>query len=77
MKKNEIQYTDKSIEANVIEDFLPSPDELIFKEEKIKVTLLLSKKSLDFFKEQANKENIPYQSMIRVLLDKYSEHYST
>lgn len=76
MKKDKIKYSDEPIEAKVVNDFLPPPEELNFKEEKVKVTLLLSKKSLNFFKKQAAKEHVPYQSMIRVLLDKYSDHYS-
>jgi len=76
MKKNNIKYTDEAIEAKITKDFLPSPDELVFKEEKVKITLLVSKKSLDFFKNQADKKHVPYQSMIRTLLDKYSENYS-
>ena len=55
----------------VIPDFLPSPSELAFREEGIKVTLALSKKSLEFFKSEAAKHQTPYQRMIRRLLDAY------
>ena len=51
MKNHKTKYTDEPIgEAKVIKDFLPSPDELILKGEAVKVTLLLSKSSIDFFK---------------------------
>src|SRR5260364_32240 len=36
----------------------------------------LSKKSVDFFKETANKHHTGYQKMIRNLLDQYAEHFS-
>lgn len=51
---------------------LPSPKELCYAEEQTKITLSVSKGSLSFFKEQAKKFNIPYQVMIRRLLDHYS-----
>ena len=39
MKK--IKYADEPIDnVKVIEDFLPSPEELIFKEETVKVTII-------------------------------------
>jgi predicted DNA binding CopG/RHH family protein len=55
----------------VISDFLPSPDELAFREEGVKVTLALSKKSVDFFKSEAAKHQTQYQRMIRRLIDAY------
>jgi predicted DNA binding CopG/RHH family protein len=55
----------------VINDFLPPPSELVFKEDTVKVTLGLSRKSVDFFKKQAKKHNTQYQKMIRRLLDLY------
>jgi hypothetical protein len=46
-----IKYTDEPLgELHVISDFLPSPAELAFREEGVKVTLALSKKSVEFFK---------------------------
>ena len=48
--KTKIKYTDESLgDVKVIADFLPSPAELSFNEEAVKVTLALSKKSIDFF----------------------------
>jgi predicted DNA binding CopG/RHH family protein len=55
----------------VIEDFLPSPEHLAFKEEKVKVTIALSKASVDFFKKESKKHRTQYQTMIRRLLDYY------
>jgi hypothetical protein len=50
-----IKYTNEPIDAKVIQDFLPSPEELAFREEGVKVTISLSKKSIDFFKSKAIK----------------------
>jgi len=62
-------------EVRVINDFLPSPGELAFNEEQVKVTIGLSKSSVEFFKEQAAKHHTPYQKMIRRLLDLYVAHH--
>lgn len=69
---NKIKYTDKPMDdVKIIQDFLPSPEELAFKEETVKVTIALSKRSVDFFKEQANNYRTQYQKLIRRLLDEY------
>ena len=57
----------------VIEDFLPSPDQLVPREENVKVTLSLSRRSVAFFKREAQKRRVPYQRMIRALVDNYAE----
>ena len=54
-----------------MEDFLPPPEELVRKEETVKVTLNPSKSSVEFFKRHARKHRVPYQGMIRRLLDLY------
>ena len=76
MSKQTINYTDEPIEATVINDFLPSPDQLVMKDDNVKVTLSLSRKSIDFFKAQAKENHTGYQTMIRSLLDQYSDHYT-
>ena len=69
--KNKIKYNDEPIEARVVSDFLPSPENLVLKERKTRVTLILTEKSLDFFKIAAKKHKASYQAMIRQLLDFY------
>ena len=59
--------------VQVIEDFLPAPADLVPREENVKVTLSLSRRSLDFFKREAKKRRVPYQRMIRALVDTYAE----
>jgi predicted DNA binding CopG/RHH family protein len=61
--------------AEVIPDFLPSPDQLVLKDETVRVTLDLNKRSVDFFKSSARENGVPYQSMIRKVLDIYAERY--
>jgi hypothetical protein len=69
-----IKYTDEPLgEIRVVPDFLPSPSELAFREEGVKVTLALSKKSVEFFKAEASRHHTQYQRMIRRLLDAYVE----
>lgn len=70
-----IKYTDEPIEAKVIQDFLPPPAELAFREEGVKVTMALSKKSVEFFKAEATKHHTQYQRMIRRLIDSYVDAY--
>lgn len=70
-----IKCTNEPIgKVRVISDFLPSPEELALKEETVKVTIALSKTSVEFFKKEAKKYNTQYQKMIRRLLDEYSAH---
>jgi predicted DNA binding CopG/RHH family protein len=67
-----IKYTDEPLgKTQVVTDFLPSPSELAFREEGVKVTLALSKKSVEFFKTEATKHHTQYQRMIRRLIDSY------
>ncbi|MBT9439917.1 MAG: CopG family transcriptional regulator [Desulfobacterales bacterium] len=73
--KEKIKYTNEPIgKVRVLKDFLPSPEELVLKDETVKVTISLSKISIDFFKKEAKKHNTQYQKMIRRLLDEYTAH---
>ncbi|MCF8062397.1 MAG: CopG family transcriptional regulator [Deltaproteobacteria bacterium] len=75
--KKKIKYTDEPMgKVKVIPDFLPSPEELALKDETIKVTISLSKTSVEFFKNEARKHDTHYQKMIRRLLDEYTAHQS-
>ena len=59
--------------VKVIEDFLPSPDALVAREDNVKVTLGLSRRSIEYFKRAAKTRRVPYQRMIRALVDAYAE----
>ena len=68
------KYTNEPLgKLEVIADFLPSPSELAYRDEAVKITLSLSKKSVDFFKSEATKHHTQYQRMIRRLVDSYVE----
>jgi len=72
-----IKYTNEPIGAvRVVPDFLPPPEELVFREEAVKVTIALSKRSVAFFKAEARRHDTQYQKMIRRLLDSYAARYS-
>lgn len=59
-------------QSEVIADFLPSPEQLVFREQSVKVTLELSKRSVDLFKRYARRKGYRYQRMIRTLVDQYA-----
>ncbi len=73
MKKRTSYASEPLGNHEVIPDFLPPPSELAFREEGVKVTLALSRKSVEFFKDAASKHHTQYQRMIRRLLDAYVE----
>ncbi len=64
-------------DVRIVEDFLPAPSELVLREDNVKVTLSLSRSSVDFFKREAGKARVPYQRMIRALVDSYAAHAKT
>ena len=81
MRKN-IIYTEapknisKAIaEGDIVTDFLPPPDKLIKREEKVKITISLNSGSINFFKTHAKKNHVKYQTMINEVLDKYVQKY--
>jgi predicted DNA binding CopG/RHH family protein len=74
MSNRTVKYTAGEIgRVRVVEDFLPSPEALVTREENVKVTLSLSRRSVDFFKRTAKQRRVPYQRMIRALVDAYAE----
>lgn len=82
MKNNDI-YTDAPddlddaiISGRRVDDFLPPPELLVAKEETKKITISLSARSIDFFKQVSRENHIPYQQMIRKVIDNYTDHYA-
>lgn len=74
--KRKAKYTSEPLgRLHMVNDFLPPPDQLVLKEDGVKITLSLSKRSVEFFKAYAQRSNVPYQKMIRNLLDGYAERY--
>ena len=81
MKKN-IRYTkapkdiEESLERSVeVPDFLPSPDMLVHPDERMRITIYLNKRIIDFFKQQAEEHNVKYQTMINNVLGVYASKY--
>ncbi|MGD0382039.1 MAG: hypothetical protein ABSA77_00865 [Thermoguttaceae bacterium] len=70
-----IKYTNEPLEMEVVEDFLPPPEDLVLKEDTVKVTIGLSKPTVDFFKARAKRNPTQYQKIIRRLLDLYASKY--
>lgn len=74
--KGKIKYTEEPMgDLRVVKDFLPPPDQLVLKEDNVKVTISLKKSSIDFFKKQAKKHKTSYQKMVREVVDWYASHY--
>lgn len=75
--KRKIKYSEEPLGTlQVVRDFLPPPERLVLKEDQVKVTISLSKPSVDFFKRMARQHHTSYQKMIRRVIDLYSSHYS-
>lgn len=75
--KGKIKYSNEPLgKLRVVEGFLPPPESLVLKEENVKVTMSLSKASVEFFKREAKKNHTSYQAMIRSFLDVYTYQYS-
>jgi len=73
--KKKIKYSEGQVgKVKIVADFLPSPEELALKDETVKITISLSKASVEYFKKEAKKYNTQYQKMIRRLLDEYASH---
>ncbi|HEY1645580.1 MAG TPA: BrnA antitoxin family protein [Candidatus Saccharimonadales bacterium] len=79
---NKIKYTNapadvaRALEHAVpVKDFLPSPDKLVLKQEKEKITIALDKHSVDLFKYYAKKHNAKYQTMINDVVGAYADQY--
>lgn len=71
--KKKITYTDETLKLGErVADFLPPPSALVMKNDTIKVTLELTRESVEFFKKEAKRNNVPYQRMLRRLVDEYA-----
>ncbi len=80
MSKQRTDYTDDGGEIvgelRPVRDFLPPPDQLVMRDDGVKVTLTLSRSSVEFFKREAKRNRVPYQRMIRALVDEYTQRHT-
>jgi hypothetical protein len=75
--KTKTRYTEEPTgKLRIIKDFLPPPDQLVLREDNVKVTIALRQSSIDFFKKQARKHKTFYQKMMREVIDWYASHYA-
>jgi len=82
MKRKDKIYTEAPkniskaiLDGEIVMDFLPPPEKLVRKEQKVKITIALNSGSVNFFKKHARKNNVKYQTMINEVLDKYVQRY--
>jgi predicted DNA binding CopG/RHH family protein len=75
--KTKTKYNEEPMgKLRIIKDFLPPPDQLVLREDNVKVTIALRKSSIDFFKKQAKMHKTSYQKMMREVIDWYASHYA-
>ena len=71
-----IRYEDEPMDLEVVPDFLPPPEALVRKQsEGMKVTLVLDRHTVEFFKREADRQGASYQRMIRRLLEIYAAQH--
>ena len=77
-----VNYTDAPDDIRVslvdpvfVKDFLPSPEELVLKTKKAKITIAIDQHSLDLYKLYAKKHKAKYQTMINEVLGSYAEKF--
>lgn len=76
MKKHDSLNVMPKGKLTIIKDFLPPPSQLVRKHNTVRVTSEFTKSSIDFLKQEAKKAKVPYQRMLRSLLDLYVEQQS-
>ena len=76
MSKKKINSDEPVGKVTRVKDFLPPPSELVPRDDTVKVTLELTKESVEFFKKEAKKNKVPYQRMIRNLVNHYVEEHA-
>ncbi len=62
--------------AVLIDDFLPSPSELVKKTTKEKITISIDSECVSFFKSEAKKNHTKYQTMMNEVLSRYAKRYA-
>lgn len=76
MNKNKVKYSNQKMgRVRVVDDFLPRPEQLALRDESVKVTLNLSRNSVEFFKKLAEEHHTGYQILIRNLVNIYANEF--
>ena len=63
-------------ELRPVHDFLPVPERLALRGDSVRVTLSLSRRSVESFKREAGRRRVPHRRMIRALLDEYARRHA-
>jgi predicted DNA binding CopG/RHH family protein len=72
-----IKYTDEPMQTgNIIEDFLPRPDDLVFRKERV-LTLRLDEPTLDELKQVANSKGLGTSTLVRMWVKERLAHTIT
>lgn len=74
--KKKIRYTNEPVKlGRRVDDFLPSPAEIALKAKTRRVTINLNEEGLLLFKREARRMKVPYQKLLRTVVDLYTQHY--
>ena len=60
----------------IVKDFLPPPSQLVRREGTVRVTSDYTQSSIEFLKKEAKRLKVPYQRMLRNLVDLYVEQHA-
>jgi hypothetical protein len=75
--KKRIRYKDERLgKLKIVEDFLPRPHELVFKEHDVEVRLRVRRSSMNFYKKLAKANKSRHDRVMRRLLDQYAALHS-
>lgn len=76
--KKKIRYTDEPLHMGErVIGLLPPPGTLVKRKSNVKITLEVTQESLDFFKKRSKRAHVPYQRMMRALIDAYAKQHET
>ena len=70
--KKRTKYTDEPMEFEIIEDFLPPPQQLVRRTRKVKVTVEVGEPTVEIFRKKAGRSADGYRRMMGELLDFYA-----
>ena len=72
-----IKYTDEPMQTgNIVEDFLPRPDDLVFRKERV-LTLRLDEPTLNELKQVANSKGLGMSTLVRTWVKERLAHSVT
>ena len=67
-----IKYANEPMKFEVIEDFLPPPEELRLRMRKVKITVQVGAPTVEAFRKKAGRRADGYRRMMGELLDVYA-----